>query len=464
MRKKGVHMQYLPKLLKAVENDPKLFQKPDVNFILGLTTTQVKDLKKFALAENYISETKREFALTIFGKEYLNKNPLTLWSDEENPKRPEVNLEYLKVEKAPPILTKAIRLLAKYLLEGGSLKENSTEHYLVRELLCSKSTCADVKKEIEGFVLKENKFKLTELFEKFLAPPYGLTKSVVSVLLLDILAKNKDILAVYENSQFQLKLTSLMFDRMAYCPQNFDLQKTIVEGLPILEALSGVILPCKSKNILDLTKGLILFIKALDKYTLSTERLSKEAVRFRNIILNAKDPINLFYRDIPLVLENKILCQCDDNLVEKFSKVIEELRNSYLNLIEEIQGFLFDSFNEKDRKTLAERFEAIKEYLSENELKILHNNVKELNSDPKLWIERIATFVNKSRVPKDWNDNDVADFKVKVKELALKFTLIEATAGGTELTPDTMILDLIDKIKKLSEVQKRTLFRKVVNG
>lgn len=456
-------MQYLSKLLKAIENNPKLFQRHDINFILGLMTTQVKDLKRYALKENLISEQKREYFLTIFGKEYLAQNPKEKLADEENPKRPEINLEYLKEEKTPPSLTKAIRLLARHLLEGEVLKENSAEHYLVRELLCSKSSCAEVKKEIENVILQENQFKLTALFEKFLAPPYGLTKSILSVLLLDILAKNKNILAIYENSQFQLKLTALMFDRMIYCPQNFEIKITVVENLPILEEISGVILPCKSKNILDSTKGLIHFIKRLDNYTISTERLSKESIRFRNLILNAKDPVNLFFRDIPNVLENKILCQCDDTLVEKFSKVIYELQNAYPNLIKEIQIFLFESFNEKDRENLAKRFGAVKEYLPDNELKILHNNVKELNSPQSLWIERIATFVNKSRVPKDWSDNDVADFKVKVKDLALKFILIEATAGDAGVV-DADVLALADKIQKLSEVQRKTLLRKVVNG
>lgn len=457
-------MRYLSKILNAIENDPKLFQKPDLNYILGLTTTQIKELKKFALAQNYIHEYKRNFTLTIFGKEYLEQNPHKTWVNEENPKRPEINLEYLKEVKAPPTLTKAIRLLAKYLLEGGSLKENSTEHYLIRELLCSKSTCTEVKKEINDFVLQENKFKITELFDKFLAPSYGLTKSMISVLLLDVLAKNIDILAVYENSQFQLKITALMFDRMIYCPQNFEIQKTVVENLPILEKISCIILPCKSKNILDLTKGLIHFIKGLDKYTLSTERLSKESIRFRNLILNAKDPINLFFRDIPNVLENKLLCQCDDVLVEKFTKVIDELRNTYPNLVDEIQKFLFENFKETKAKNLAKRFEAVKEFLSENELKILHNNIKELNSPETLWIERIATFINKLRVPKDWDDNDVADFKIKVKNLALKFMLIEATAGGINLKIDSTVINLIEQIQKLSQSQKIVLLRKVVNG
>lgn len=457
-------MQYLNKLLSAIKKDSKLFQNPEINYVLGLTTTQIKELKKFALAEKLITEKKREFQLTLEGEEYLEKNPKIFWRDEENPKRPEINLEYMKMEKAPPTLTKAIRLLARHLFENENLKENSTEHYLIKELLCSKSNCAGVRKEIEEFILQENKFKLSALFEKFTAPPYGLTKSVISVLLLDVLAKNKDVLAIYENSQFQLKLTALMFDRMVYCSQNFELQKTIVDDLPILEEISKIILPCKSKNILDLTKGLIHFIKNLDKYTISTERLSKESIRFRNVVLNAKDPISLFYRDIPKVLENKILCQCDVSFVQKFDETIKELQSSYSELIEEVKGFLFENFKEEDRENLSKRFEAIKEYLPDNELKILHNNVKELNSSEILWIERIATFINKSRVPKDWCDNDVADFKVKVKELAFKFIMIEATAGDAGTEPDGVVLKLIDKIRQLSDLQKMTLLKTVVNG
>lgn len=455
-------MHYLAKILKAAKQDSKLFQNPEVNFIIGLTTSQVKELKKTALTEGLIEEYKREFTLTKAGEQYINEVPIVSWADEINTKRPEINLEYLRLEKTPPTVTKAIRCLARHLLEGEDLKENSTEHYLVRELLCSKSTCAKIKKEIEKFVLQNNKFKLICLFEKFMTPPYGLTKSIISVLLLDVLARNKDILAIYENSQFQLKLSALMFDRMIFCPQNFELQKTVMEDLSILEKISEIILPCKSSNILDLTKGLIYFIKNLDKYTLNTERLSKNTIRFRNAVLNAKDPINLFYKDIPKILDDKILCQCNKTFVKAFDNVIQELQNSYSSLINEIRGFLFNSFNEKSRKKLAKRFEVIQEFLSDNELKILHNNVKELNSSDTLWIERIATFINKSRVPKDWSDNDVADFKIKVKELALKFTTIEATTGGSNTKIDNTTAKLLSQILKLSKSQKMVLVREIV--
>ena len=457
-------MQHLAKLLTAIKQDSNLFKNPDVNFILGLTSTQVKELKKRAIAEGLIERNKQEYVLTKAGEQYIDEVPIVSWTDKTNFKRPEINLEYLKLEKTPPTITKAIRCLARHLLEDEELKENSIEHYLVRELLCSRSACAKIKKEVEKFVLQNSRFKLTCLFEKFMTPPYGLTKSIVSVLLLDVLGRNKDILAIYENGQFQLKLSALMIDRMIYCPQNFAIQKTVMEDLPILEKISKIILHCKSINILDLTKGLIYFIKNLDKYTLNTERLNKNTIRFRNAVLNAKDQINLFFKDIPKILDDKILCQCNKTFVKTFDNSIQELQTSYSSLINEIREFLFGSFNEKSRKKLAKRFEAVQEFLSDNELKILHNNVNELTSSDTLWIERIATFINKSRVPKDWSDNDVADFKIKIKELALKFTTIEATTGESNINTDKTTAKLLNQILKLSKPQKMTLVREVINS
>lgn len=461
--KERIPMEHLSKLLLIIKKHPLVFLQADANCIFGLTTTQIKDLKKFAVENNLIKQSKKEFFLTEAGEKYLSENPLQSWIDEVNFKRPEINLEYLKLDKAPPTLTKATRLLARHLLDGEVLKENSTEHYLVKDLLCSKSTCIEVKKEIEGFVLSDGEQRLTCLFERFMSAPYGLTKSIIAILLLDILVKNKDVLAIYENLQFQLKLTPLMFDRMICCPQNFTLRKTQIDDMPILEDISKIILPRKSKNILDLTKGLIFFIRNLDKYTLSTERLNKPALRFRNAVLNAKDPISLFYRDIPKVLDDKILCQCGESFVKSFESAVDELQNCYINLIKELKAFLFESFNEAERTSLAERFEAVKEYLGDSDLKILHNNINEAQSTDNLWIERIATFVNKSRVPKDWSDSDVADFKVKVKEFALKFQTIEATVGASEVHLDSTMTTLIGQLLKLNKPQQIAIVKKVIN-
>ena len=55
----------------------------------------------------------------------------------------------------------------------------------------------------------------------------------------------------------------------------FSRRKTVIDGCNILADLSEIILPLRTNNILDITKGLIYFIRRLDKYTLQTERLTK---------------------------------------------------------------------------------------------------------------------------------------------------------------------------------------------
>lgn len=454
-------MEHLNKLLYCVKKDSSIFKRPDLNFIVGLTNTQIKDLKKFAIANEFIKEDKKEFFLTEKGQKYLTENPLKSWCCNEFPKRPEINLEYLKLEKMPPILTKAIRCLARHLLENEELKENSIESYLMKELLSENSTCKNIKNEIEKYVLRGKKIKLTDLFEKFTS--YGLTKSIVGILLLDVLAKNKDILAIYEKLQFQLKLNQLMFDRILFCPQNFEIQKTIMEDLPILEDISKILSDKPSKNILDITKNLIYFIRDLEKYTLHTERLSKKTLRFRNVIMNAKDPISLFNRDIPKVLSGKLLSECDSEFLKDYKTSIDELKNATSEMISEINKFFFESFKAKSRKELSDRFEKIQEFIGEKELKILFNNVVEKEADDILWINRIATFINKSRVPKDWNDEDVADFKVKVKDLALKFYTLEATVGITQVGISKNFEKVLKQLQELSQAEQCVIMRKIVN-
>lgn len=455
-------MEHLNKLLSCIEKEPTIFKNPDLNYIVGLTNTQVKDLKKYAITNEFIKEEKKAFFLTQKGKKYLQENPIISWCSKEFPKRPEINLEYLKLDKMPPVLTKAIRCLARHLLEGEELKENSIEAYLKRELLSDNSVCIKLKKEIEDYILQGKKVKLTDFFEKFVA--YGLTKSIIGILLLDVLAKNKEVLAIYEKLQFQLKLNQLMFDRMLFCPQNFEIQKTVMDDMPLLVDISKVLLNAGTKNILDITKSLIYFIRELDKYTLHTERLTKKTLRFRNVVMNAKDPISLFYRDIPKVLTGKLLSECGDELVDNYKIVLDELKNATKNMIEEISVFFFSSFNEKTRANLAKRFIKAQEFIGDKELRILLNNVVEKDADDILWINRIATFINKSRVPKDWSDEDVADFKIKVKELALKFFAIEAIVGVDMDCLSDEINNILTKILTLSKAEQNVILFKLVNA
>ena len=62
-------MNNLSKLLYAVKNDAAIFRNEDVNFILGLTSSVIKKLKKNAIELKLIEQKTKEFYLTNKGKD-----------------------------------------------------------------------------------------------------------------------------------------------------------------------------------------------------------------------------------------------------------------------------------------------------------------------------------------------------------------------------------------------------------
>lgn len=47
-------MLFLNKLLLGIKDDSFIFKNPQINYILGLTNSQTKELKKFALENEFI--------------------------------------------------------------------------------------------------------------------------------------------------------------------------------------------------------------------------------------------------------------------------------------------------------------------------------------------------------------------------------------------------------------------------
>ena len=447
-------MLYLNKLLKILNEDPLIFKDENLVTTLGLSLSHIKNLKKYALENELITQSKQEYFLTPKGNKYLNSDN----SDKKySPIFQNINTEYLKEEKIPSILTKAIRNLAKYYIENQVLKNNSLEESLNKDI----NNCNDLFAELEQKLLNSQRNLLNEFYENHYQK--GLTKSLISILLLKILVKNSDCIAIYEKSQFQLNFDTLMFDRMIACPQNFEIQKTEMPDEILLEDLSKIILNKKSNNILEITKGLYKSFKQLDKYTMNTQNLSPKTLRLRNVIINAKDPITLFERDIPKVLSGNLLKNCSKNFINDFKLSVNELYDCRKNLLKELKKFFLESFNSKTKEDLAKRFLLIEEYVNEKELKILYNNVKEIDATDELWINRIATFINKHRVPKDWSDEDFADFKIKTKELALKFFALESTVGNYENIMSKKFQVLFNNFLELEKTEQILFIRKIVN-
>lgn len=461
--KKNPENLHITKLLLCLKDNPRLFQNQDLNFIVGLTSTEVSKAKRYIFTNNLATRVKQDVILSDSGFKFIYENQFQPWADSENPYRPDINLEYLKLAKHPPTLTKAIRCLADYFFSGKELKPYSMEANIYKEVFMEHSPCDNLRTEVINCISKNQKTNLTDLYEKYTSKPYGLTKSLTFLLLLYALANTKEEIAIYENHEFQLKVDTNMYFRMFYAPQRFKFKKTVVTEHKVLYEISKTLLRRPSYNVLNLTKALIFAVKSLDKYTLQTTNISIETLKLRNAVMNSKDPITLFLKDIPNILVKKSIEECDNALVEKFSLCIKELQNNYALLILELKNFFFYAFETGTRMNISQRFRSINEYFYEKNLKILSRNIIDKDATDDLWIERIATFINGKRVPKDWSDDDVAEYKLKIKEYAQKFLTIEATAGFGSYKMDVTMQDVLSQLLKLEKSKQMAVIRKAIN-
>lgn len=383
---------------------------------------------------------------------------------------PTIKNEFLTASKSVATGTKAIRNIIKHLLNNDELKDDSLENDIFKELFTTddekiKKIKDKIKKFIHGADEKEN---LQKLYKELNQLPYGISNSIISLLLLDVLLKKSDKVSLFEKNIFQLEISDLLYDRLMANPQNFDLQKNVFtdKKKTYLENFSGIACCQTTDNLLDVTKSIFYKTKNLDKYTQSTSRLSLSTLKLRNAILNAKEPNKLVFNDIPIALGFKSFENCDDKFFQILEKSVSELDNCYLELVKEIETFLFNSFElktgEANKKKLAEKFNKIEEFISDDELKIIANNIKIENLTYERWIERLATVVNKKNVPKNWSDNDLADFKQKIIWISSevkRLDLLAAKSKGVKISfnLDDELKALLKKINNLPQMKRLAL-------
>ena len=71
-----INKQYVSKLLKCIKDDKCIFSEKEINFIVGLTSTQIKECKTFAFDNKLIEEKNKEYFLTHLGDNFIIDNPI----------------------------------------------------------------------------------------------------------------------------------------------------------------------------------------------------------------------------------------------------------------------------------------------------------------------------------------------------------------------------------------------------
>ena len=292
---------------------------------------------------------------------------------------------------------------------------------------------------------------IIQLYEHLMVPPLGLRREPLPILLCAAMCCYKTEVALYENGSFIPEWSMPVFERFLKAPQNFELKRFRIAGIRanLFAKFSRVLNQSVVDEIPDLltvVTPLIQSIAQLPKYTLLTKELSDHAKNLREAVLNAREPDELLFNQLPEALGFPVFgadTARDTTVVSDFfitlQKALSELEQAYEVLLNSIEQLLMEAFNltstkEELRAELAKRAKPLLEIVIETELKGFLRCVCEDRSDFTNWLVGLANYLAK-KPPASWVDVDKAQFESNLSQVARKFQRFEAVSF--ENLPDT---------------------------
>lgn len=294
----------------------------------------------------------------------------------------------------------------------------------------------------------ESPINIEMLYHKLENPPYGVKKGVIPALLLSVLLYHDDDVSVYMDGTFIPVLGPEHFELFVRKPERFSIKHFKISGLraQIFHELEGIFSTNKSKankkirnlTILSIVKPLVKFITKLPPYTLNTnERLSLEAKAVGQALLNAKEPDDLLFKDLPeacgipaITQEETLNSAIVKNFRTKLVQVLKEMQSAYDDLLLNCKELLYEAFNirsnmHKIREDLRVRATYLNGQVIEDHLKRFIIAATNEKDDEKVWLESLLMIIA-DKPPRVWTDKDIILFEMKLTDISRRFNNLEA--------------------------------------
>jgi len=273
-------------------------------------------------------------------------------------------------------------------------------------------------------------------------PPFGLREGPAPLLLVHYLLIHADEIAVYEEGVFKPFFGDAEIVLLMKRPEIFSLRRYLPTGIrkevvqtylqvinaEALSLVGGV----RNQTILSIVVPLTEFIKALPEYTLSTRELSPNAMRLRNALVNAREPQQLLFSDIPQALGLEPITTISEASENDLSKelreilwsALTELRDKFSLFASKVQAIMMQqltlgasaisSLGDYQRELRA-RVEPLVDKCADIELKPILATIRQ-EGDVEPWALKVAAQIMKKPVAR-WRDGDLEPFAARLGEL-----------------------------------------------
>ncbi|MCA6573102.1 MAG: hypothetical protein IM536_03480 [Pseudanabaena sp. M34BS1SP1A06MG] len=313
---------------------------------------------------------------------------------------------------------------------------------------------------IENFCLEslEKPRTIDQLYAILDAPPYGVKRGVIPILLAAVWLHHMDDVSVYKDGTFIPVLGSEHFELLVKHPQRFAVKHFEIMGLrsQVFRELENVLRSpnanpksnpksnpkvasrnLRNTTMLSVVKPLFQFVKKLPAYTTKTTRISTEAQAVVRTLQTAQEPDVLLFQTLPVACGLTAIAsnQEDDGTTAKKFKgklvqILQEVQTAYDRLLTECQSLLHDAFavrhdEAKLREDLRMRASYLTDNCSERLLKRFVLAAADETVDDRQWLESLLMIIA-DKPAESWTDTDVRSFEPKLTDLARRFMNLES--------------------------------------
>lgn len=289
---------------------------------------------------------------------------------------------------------------------------------------------------------------LSEIFEKWREPPFGLKDGVHAVLGLAYSLSRRDRLAYYRSELFQSRLTELDADFLINDPGDIQVRwleissagRRLLEGVRDAVRQVGAEEDSEPESPLDVARSLVAAFDSLEPWTKRTARLPPDTLAVRDVLRRASDPNTLLFDDLPALLSAEGTGsdrKRADEAVGRLKSALVDLKRRYSDMIAELSETLLRELDAERSSDIAggirERAENVADISGDLRLKAFITHLSR-PSGGVVDIEGVAGLaVNKQ--PRDWTDADLDQAKLEIAAFAQQFVRAEALAAVTGRKP-----------------------------
>jgi hypothetical protein len=279
-----------------------------------------------------------------------------------------------------------------------------------------------------------------ELYIKWSEPPFGLKQGILPILSIVYLMSRSDELAIYVDGLFEHQIDDVVINRLLRNPTEVGVKQVSLKGinkdmLRVLAQSENTLLSgVEVKTSLNAAMVLAQFAHRLHPWVRRTNSLAEETKKVRSVLIHAKDPDRLLFKDLPSAcgFENGITSK--EEILE-FQKRIElvhnELRGRFDKFMSEFFEELTKVFELTDSSSeslinLQERAKKISGKCGDFQLESIVTSLKSITAETKS-IEILCDQV--SDIPlKEWSDENFEKAKLRLFEVGIEFRRIERFA------------------------------------